>query len=54
MKQGINSEIHAKHKHKTLTRRSHKYLTYNDPGMTVFEECHYLAVTPDMEIMSWC
>ena len=25
-------------------------MTYNDPGMTVFEECYYLAATPDVEI----
>ena len=24
-------------------------MTYNDPGMTVFEECSYLSATPNME-----
>ena len=27
-------------------------MTYNDPGMTVFEEYPYLSATPDMEIMA--
>ena len=33
MKHGINTEIHAKHKYKSLTRRFHKDLTYNNPVM---------------------
>ena len=52
MKHDINTEIHAKHKYKSLTRRFHKNMTYNDPGMTVFEEYPYLSATPDMEIMA--
>ena len=24
-------------------------MTYNDPGITVFEECSYLSATPNME-----
>ena len=29
-------------------------MTYNDPGMTVFEEYPYLSVTPDIEINCNC
>ena len=29
-------------------------MTYNDPGMTVFEEYPYLSATPDMEINCNC
>ena len=54
MKHDINTEIHAKHKYKSLTRRFHKNMTYNDPGMTVFEEYPHLAATPDMEINCNC
>ena len=54
MKHGINTEIHAKHKYKSLTRRFHKNMTYNDPGMTVFEEYPDLSATPDMEINCNC
>ena len=54
MKHDINTEIHAKHKYKSLTRRFHKNMTYNDPGMTVFEEYPYLSATPDMEINCNC
>ena len=54
MKHGINMEIHAKHKYKSLTRRFHKNMTYNNPGMTVFEEYPYLSATPDMEINYNC
>ena len=35
MKHGVNIEIYAKHKYKSLTKRFHKNITYNDPGMTV-------------------
>ena len=34
MKLAIKTEIHAKHKYKSLTRRFHKNMTYNDPGMS--------------------
>ena len=54
MKHGINTEIQAKHKYKSLTRRFHKNMTYNDPGMTVFEEYPDLSVTPDMKINFNC
>ena len=54
MKHGVNTEIHAKHKYKSLTRRFHKNMSYNDPGMTVFEEYTDLSVTPDMEINCNC
>ena len=54
MKHGINTEIHAKHKYKSLTRRFHKNMTYNGPGMTVFEEYPYLSATPGMEINCNC
>ena len=45
IKHDINTEIHAKHKYKSLTRRFHKNMTYNNPGMTA---------TPDMEINCNC
>ena len=54
MRHGINTEIHAKQIYKSLTRRFHKNMTYNDPGMTVFEEYPHLAATPDMEINCNC
>ena len=54
MNHGINTEIHAKHKYKSLTRRFHKNMAYNDPGMAVFEEYPYLSATRDMEINCNC
>ena len=39
MKHGINTEIHAKTKYKSLTKKSHKGMTYSDAGMT------YLKIT---------
>ena len=54
MKHGINTEIIAKHKYKSLTRRVHKNMTYNDTGMTVLEGYHCLSATPDMEINCNC
>ena len=54
MKHGVNTEIHAKHKYKSLSKRFHKNMTYNDPGMTVFEEYTDLFATPDMEINCNC
>ena len=54
MKHGINIDIHAKHKYKSLTRRFHKNMTYNDTGMTVFEEYPYLSATTDMKINCNC
>ena len=54
MKYGINSEIHAKTKYKSLTKNSHKGITYTDPGMTVFEDYPFLAATPDLEINCAC
>ena len=48
MRHGINTIILAKHKYKSLTRGFHKNMTYNEPGMTVFEECPYLSATPDL------
>ena len=54
MKHGINMEIHAKHKYKSLTRKFHKNMTYNNPEMTVFEEYPHLSATPDMEINCNC
>ena len=54
MKHGINTETHAKYKYKSLTKRFHKNMTYNDPGMTVFEEYPYLSAAPDMEINCNC
>ena len=57
MKHGINTEIHDKTKYKSLTKKSHKGMTYTDPGMTVFEDYPFLAATPDLEItelvMAW-
>ena len=50
MNHGINTEIHTKHKYKSLTRRFNKNMAYNDPGMTVFEEYPYFSATTDMEI----
>ena len=35
MKHGVNIEIHAKHKYKSLTKRFHKNMAHNDPGMSV-------------------
>ena len=49
MKHGINTEIRAKHKYKSLTRRFHKNMTYNGPGMS-FSKYPYLSATPGMEI----
>ena len=58
MKHGINTEIHAKIKYKSLNKNSYKGMTYTDykgmtyadPGMTVFEDYPFLAATPDLEI----
>ena len=43
MKHGINTDIHAKTKYKSLTKKSHKGMVYTDRGMTVFEEYLFLA-----------
>ena len=50
MNHGINTEIHAKTKYKSLTKKSHKGIAYADPGMTVFEDYPFLAATSDLEI----
>ena len=50
MNHGINTEIHAKTKYKSLTKKSHKGMAYADPGMTVFEDYPFLAATSDLEI----
>ena len=54
MKHGINTEIHAKTKYKSLTKKSHKVMTYTDPGMTVFEDYPFFAAKPDLEINCAC
>ena len=54
MKYGINTEKHAKTKYKSLTKKSHKGMTYTDPGMTVFEDYPCLAATPDLAINCAC
>ena len=54
MKYEINTEKHAKTKYKSLTKNSHKSMTYTDPGMTVFEDYPCLAATPDLAINCAC
>ena len=34
MKHGINTEVHAKPKYKTLFKKSHMESSFKDPGMT--------------------
>ena len=54
MKHGINNEIHAKSKYKSLTKKFQKGMTYTDPGAAVFEDYTCLAVTPHLEINCAC
>ena len=54
MKHGINTEKYAKTKYKSLTKKSHKGMTYIDPGMTIFEDYPCLAATPDLAINCAC
>ena len=54
MKHRIKTETHAKAKYKSLTKKSHKGMTYTDPGMIVFEDDPCLAVTLGLEINCAC
>ena len=54
IKHGINTDIHAKTKYKSLTKKSDKSMTHTDPGMTVFEDYTFPAATPDLEINCAC
>ena len=47
-KHGIISEIHAKTKYKSLTKKYVKGMKYTDPGMTVFEDYPFPAATPEI------
>ena len=54
MKHGISTEIHAKEKYKSITRRHHKNITYHDPGMTISQDHVFISATPDLEINCSC
>ena len=54
MKHGINSEIHAVQKFKSVFKETHKNCVFNSPGMTIDENKPYLSATPDLEIECSC
>ena len=54
MKHGINTEVHAKAKYKTLFKKSHLKSSFKDPGMTVMESHPFISASPDLEAQCQC
>ena len=54
MKHGINTEIHAKAKYRTLLTKSHLKFSFKDPGMTVMEPRLFISPSPDLEAQCQC
>ena len=54
MKPGINTEVHAKAKYKTLFKKSHLKSSFKDPGMTVMESHPFISASPDLEAQCQC
>ena len=54
MKHGIDSERHAIMRLKQVMRLKHRGIKFTNPGMTVFKECPYISVTPDLEFECPC
>ena len=52
MKHGINTEVHAKAKYKTLFKKSHLKSSFKDPAMTVMESHPFIYASPDWS-WSW-
>ena len=54
MKHGVNTELYAKAKYKTLFKKSHLKSSFKDPGMAVME-CHpFISASPDLEAQCQC
>ena len=54
MKHGINTEIHAKEKHKQLVKKSHKNVKVKEQGMTILRPYPFISVSPDLEVICSC
>ena len=54
MKHGVNTEIHAKAKYKSITRKVHEHYEIKDPGMTILSSYPFISVSPDLEIDCSC
>ena len=54
MKHGINTEVHAKAKYKTLFKKSHLKSSFKDPGMTIMESHPFISASPDLEDQCQC
>ena len=54
MKHGINTEVHAKAKYKTLFKNSLLKSSCKDPGMTVMESHPFISASPDLEAQCHC
>ena len=54
MKHGINIEVHAKAKYKTLFKKSHLKSSFKDPGMTVMESHPFISESPDLGAQCHC
>ena len=54
IKHGINTEVHAKAKYRTLLTKSHLKFSFKDPGMTVMEPRLFISPSPDLEVQCQC
>ena len=54
IKHGINTEMHAKTKYRTLLTKSHLKFSFKDPGMTVMEPRLFISPSPDLEVRCQC
>ena len=54
MKHGINTEVHAKAKYKTLFKNSHLKFLFKDPGTTVTGSHPFISTSPDLESQRQC
>ena len=54
IKHGINTEVHAKAKYRTLLTKSHLKFSFKHPGMTVMEPRLFISPSPDLEAQCQC
>ena len=54
IRHGIATEYHAKKKYLQLSKKQHKNMQSNDPGMRISITHPYISVTPDLEIECSC
>ena len=54
MKYGINTEVHAKAKYKTLFKKSHSKSSFKDPSMTVMESHPFISASLDLKAQCHC